>query len=153
MNAISTLTILPRSKTEIGNYVELIKQDILSGYINPLESALMIKAFEDILKALKDDAEIKAYINKESDKYTEKTIDFHGAKITKQDRPKYDFSVCDDAIWNLLQNKLLQTQCEIKGRENWLKTIKEPTCDTDTGQMINPPSKQNTSILSITLKK
>ena len=153
MNAISTLTILPRSQKENDDYVAMVKEEILSGYVNPLEAALMIKSVGDVFKALNSDKDIKAYIATEADKYAEKTIDFHGAKITKQDRQKYDFTACDDAIWNLLQNKLLQTQCEIKGRENWLKTIKEPTCDTDTGQMINPPAKQNTSILSITLKK
>lgn len=153
MNAISTLTILPQTKSDIDNYVQLLKADILSGYINPLKSALMLKSFEDILKALKSDEEIKRYIREESDKYTEKTIDFEGAKLSKQDRQSYDYSECNDSVWNDLSARISQLECELKGREAWLKTLKTLTPDTNTGEMILPPKITYNSIISITLKK
>lgn len=153
MNAISTLTVLPQSKEEISNYVGMIKSEILGGYINPLNSALMIKAFEEILKSLKDDEEIKAYVLSEADKYTEKTIDLNGAKITKQDRTTYYYENCNDSVWNDLNAQIEQLKCEIKGRESWLKTIRSITPDTQTGELINPPSTKFNSILTITLRK
>ena len=153
MNAISTLTVLPQSKEQIAQYVMMVKDDILSGYVNPLESALMLKAFEDILTALKGDKDIRAYIEQEADKYVEKTIDFHGAKITKQDRAKYDFENCEDSTLKLLYQQAEQIKCNIKARESWLKTLKEPTVCIETGEVINPPAKTKQVIISITLKK
>ena len=153
MNAISTLTVLPTSKTDIEKYVNLIKEDILSGYINPLETALMLKSCEDIVKALRADEEIKQCIELEADKYSEKTIEFRGAKIGKSDKTTWDFSNCEDSIYNDLTSRINQLTAEKKGREMWLKTIKTPTVDQSTGELINPPATTHQSILSITLKK
>lgn len=153
MNAISTLTILPKSKTEIKNYVESVKADILSGYINPLESALLLKSFEDIVKSLRGDNEIKRCIELEADKYTEKTIDFGGAKIAKSERTSYDFKNCNDSIWVELTMKKAQIDAELKGREAWLKSISTPTPDINTGEIVNPPATEKTTILAITLNK
>lgn len=153
MNAISTLTILPKSKTEIDNYVGLVKEDILSGYINPLESAIMLKSFEEIVKALRQDDDIKAYIDSEADKYGSKNIEFHGAKICVSDRTSYDYANCNDSVWSELNDKLNQLKSEIKGRENWLKTLKNQTPDYNTGELINPPATSYSKIISITLKK
>jgi len=152
MNAISTLTILPKTKGEIKNYVEAVKTDILSGYVNPLESALLLKSFEDIVKALRSDDEIKRYIELEADKYTEKTIEFGGAKIAKSERTSYDFKNCNDSIWLDLTMKKAQIDAELKGREAWLKSLSVPTPDINSGEIVNPPATEKTTILSITLK-
>ena len=153
MNAISTLTILPKTKGEINNYVNAVKADILSGYINPLESALLLKSFEDIVKSLRGDSEIKRCIEMEADKYTEKTIEFAGAKISKSERTAYGFENCGDSVWNELTMKKAQIDAELKGRETWLKTITKPTPDINSGEIINPPSTERTTVLSITLNK
>jgi hypothetical protein len=153
MNAISTLTILPKTKAEITSYVEAIKQDILSGYTNPLESAIMLKSFEDIVKALRLDTEIKRYIEFETEKYTEKTIEYAGAKIAKSERTSYQFENCNDSLLNELVMKKTQIDAEIKGREAWLKTLKTITPDINSGELINPPATERTTVITITLSK
>lgn len=153
MNAISTLTILPKSREDIDKYVRLVKEDILNGYINPLESAIMLKSFEEIVKALRSDEQIKAYIDNEADRYGSKTFDFNGAKIGVSDRTSYSFDDCGDSIWNDLNAKMAQLKAEIKGRENWLKTLKAQTPDCNTGELINPPATSYSKIISITLRK
>lgn len=153
MNAISTLTVLPRTKTEIKDYIDLVKSDILSGYVNPLESAAMLKSLEDIVKALRADEEIKGYILEEADKHQEKTVEEFGCKFQKRETPRYDYSVCDDSEYNRLADKLNYAKEQVKARENYLKSLKEPTINEDTGEVINPPVKTSTTSVSVTLPK
>ena len=153
MNAISTLTILPETKQEIESYVLSVKQNILNGYINPLSSAIMLKSLEEIIKLLRSDEDIKQYIDSEFEKHGTKDVEFQGAKISKSSRKSFDFSTCDDEVINDLIMKKNQLDAEIKGREAWLKTIKEPTPDVNTGLIINPPAYTSIDILSISLKK
>ena len=153
MNAISTLTILPKTKQDINNYVELVKSDILSGYINPLESAQMLKSFEDIVKALRGDEQIKKYIESECDKYVEKSFSHNGSMFTKQERTKYIYENCKDDVWNDLMTQKAQIEAAIKGREGWLKTLKYPTPDVNTGCIVNPPATEFQTVISITLAK
>ena len=153
MNAISVLTQLPTSKKSIDVYVESVKDDILSGYIQPEASAIMLKAFEDIIKALRGDKEIKEYIQDACDKYTEKSFIYADTTFSKSDRATYDFKVCEDPEWLSLSMQEMKISAMKKARESWLKTLKEPTADPQTGEIINPPAKLNTSIVSISLKK
>lgn len=153
MNALSTLTILPTTRTEIADYVEQVKNDILRGYVAPELSAVMLKSFEEIIKSLRSDKEIKEYIQDTADRYTEKTFEYGDAKFTKTERPNYNFKVCESHRWLEASQELMAAKSKLKGVEDWLKTIKEPTVDTITGEMVQPPAVEKTSVVSIQLKK
>lgn len=153
MNAISTLTVLPKTKGEIRNYVEQVKESILDGYTNPLVSAQMLKSLEDIIKALRDDKEIKEYILSEADKYGEKSFDFEGCKFTKRETPRYDFKNCNDSTLKMLEMQENDIKGKVKARKDMLKKLEEPTPDAETGEVINPPTVNKTSVLSVTLSK
>ena len=137
--ALSTLTQLPTTSKSIKVYTDTLKDDILSGYIPGEESAIIIKSFESILKALKDDKDIKQYLQAECDKYTEKTIDYKGAQITKASRTIYDYS--SDEEYAELKEQEKDIKAYIKAREEILKRNRD-----------NFPSKTS-EFLTIKLEK
>lgn len=153
MNAISILTQLPTTKREIEVYVDQLKDDILSGYIQPEASAIMLKSFEDIIKSLRGDLDIKEYIQNACDLHNEKSFTYSDATFSKSERPNYNFKNCEDPEWLSLSMDEMKIKGAKKVREDWLKTLKEPTPDPQTGEIINPPQILRTSIISITLKK
>jgi hypothetical protein len=153
MDKISTLSILPDTKSGILEYTNGIKEEILNGTIPALESAKMLKSFEEIVKALRGDKDIKEYIQDEADLWNEKSVEYLGAKFTKTERPTYDFKECEDAEWKETTMAIMQLKAKLKGREDWLKSLKEPTPDIATGEVINPPTVLKTSIVSVSLSK
>ena len=152
MNAISTITVLPSTKKEQDTYIALVKEQILSGYTKPLEIARQLKSFEDVIKALRDDKEIKALFLDEAQKYGAKTFD-DGAKFNLQSRKLFDFSTCNDSEWIRLTNVINEAKTALKEREEFLKALKEPVALTEGGEVINPPSFTSNEILVITLNK
>ena len=62
MSALSTITVLPSTKTEQANYISLVKEAILSGEQNPLIIARQLNSFAGVLKELAADKEIKEYL-------------------------------------------------------------------------------------------
>jgi hypothetical protein len=149
--AISNLTALPTTKEGITNYVSLVKEDILSGYIPALESKRMLKVFEEIINQLNDDKDIKEYIQDAADLYVEKSFIFVGCKFSKSERPYYDFKQCEDPEWLDLSMKEMKIKAAKKTREEWLKKLTIETADPETGEVIKPPKVSKTSIVSIQL--
>jgi hypothetical protein len=68
---------------------------------------------------------------------------------------KYDYSVCQDAVYNNLKNKLVVLEDEIKAREKFLKTIPSQGLETlieDEVVTLYPPNKTSTTTISVNLK-
>lgn len=152
-SAISTLTNLPTTKSQINDYVEAVKNDILSGYIKPEVAAITLKAFEEIVKGIRGDKEIKDFIQDACDLYAGKSFEFGDTKFTKSERPNYHFKVCESYRWLEASQALMKAKSDLKAVEDWLKTLKEPTVDTLTGEVVNPPIVERISVISIQLKK
>lgn len=127
--ALATLTELPTTTNEIKAYVSNLKNDILSGWIPGEESAIIIKSFEDIIKQLKADEDIKRYLQESAEKYTEKTFEYKGAKITKGQRTAFDYS--SDEEWAELKEQEKDVKAYIKSREEILKRGNFPSKTTE----------------------
>lgn len=145
--------ILPETRQDIKDFIELAKLAIIEGEQDPLKVLQKIKSLEFIAKTLKDDPEISELIEKESDKYSEKTIELYGCKFQKQERKTFDFSECGDSQLKMMHIQKNQIDSSIKAREEWLKSLKEPTPDIETGEIIMPPTHISKSILAVTLPK
>lgn len=128
--AISTLTQLPTSGTQITEYVTQLKNDIIGGYIPATESAIIIKSFEKIIEELKKDKDVKDYLYSECEKYQEKTIEVNGAQIQKTSRTTYDFS--RDEEYSMLKDQERELKAMIKARETILKVDRELYPSTTT---------------------
>lgn len=147
--AISTLTVLPSTKAELINYITLVKQEILSGNTNALRVAVQIKSLEEILKALKEDPEIKDCIMSEANLYPEKVIEIYGCKVEKSSRTVYDYSNCGDPVYNDLIEQKEKLDEIIKARQAVIKSGVNP----ETGETFYPPQTKRTEFLKIEFKK
>jgi len=85
-----------------------------------------------------------------------KTFEHYNAKFEiKEMGVKYDYSVCQDAVYNNLKNKLVVLEDEIKAREKFLKTIPSQGLETlieDEVVTLYPPNKTSTTTISVNLK-
>lgn len=152
MSAISTITVLPSTKKEQETYITLVKEQILSGDINPLTIARQLKSFEDVIKALRDDKDIKDLFLNEAQKHGVKSFE-DGAKFGLQNRKTFNFTECNDSKWNELNETINSAKLALKEREEFLKVLKEPIADVESGEIIYPPSFTSNEILTITLNK
>ena len=118
------------TKTDVINNVI---GEVLEGNINPLELEMKLRALEDISKKIRADIRIKNAVYDEAMKHDGQQYMEHEVKITTRKNADYK----DDEEWTLLKAK-------VKAREVFLKSLKEPIIDKDTGEMIQP-AKYNVS--------
>jgi hypothetical protein len=148
-----------------GNEVnkEIIKEtslallnDIDEGFMHPLQVAAQFKFVEDVINNVKE--ELRQRVIAEQTKYGKERMTFHGATFDiKEAGIKYDFSHCEDAIWNDIDKKMQMLTERRKEREAFLKTLKErfTYVDESTGEIITiyPPQKKSTTTYAITWSK
>jgi len=151
LSATSILTALPETVEQQKKYIALVKESILSGDTNPLIISRQLKSFEDVIKSLRTDEEIKKYTIEEAQKHG-KSFDF-GAKFSLQDRKTWDYSECGDSVLNEAYGTIEKCKEIIKTREAFLKTITEPIALSGTGEVVIPPTFKSNEVLSITLNK
>ncbi len=68
---------------------------------------------------------------------------------------KYDYSVCQDPIYNKLKDELEALQEKIKAREMVLKSLSQEGLQTlieDEVVTLYPPNKTSTTTISVNLK-
>lgn len=149
---ITLFNSFPETKSGMITYIESVKKSILDGFTEPLKIAKQLKTFEEIVKQLRDDKEIKMMIENETDKYSEKTIDLFGAKFTKQERASYDYSECNDSDLHEMYERLAELKAQIKEREEFLKHVPDGFVNSNTGELVTKPTKTIQTIISVTLK-
>jgi len=144
MNALSTLSEMPLTKTECKTFANMAIEEILSCERNPLQIEIQLKALEETIKLIRENEQVKKCLQTEAEKYTEKTFKFQNAEISKMSRSNYDLSTCNDSIYNKLKS-------DIKEREAFLKALNSQVANPETGEIINPPVKTYTNYLQIKL--
>jgi hypothetical protein len=131
-------------------------KDLDEGHISPLQLASQLKFVEDIITNVKE--ELRQRVCAEQSKYGKERMTYKGAAFDiKEAGVKYDYSHCDDTIWNDLKQQSDALNDQMKEREAFLKTLKErfTYIDESTGEIITlyPPQKKSTTTYSITWKK
>ena len=153
MDALSTVTLLPGTKSEIDSYYVKAKQELLEGNRDPLTVLKQLKAYKELIESLLKDKEVEELILEEAEKYGEKRFDHDGAEFEIKDvGVKYDFYATGDSKWEELKQKEDQVAKERKEREQALKAHKDSWVDPDTGEVINPPVKKGQTKVVVKLK-
>lgn len=153
--AIGTMRLMATTQTQIDVFSDQVINSVKSGEASALEVLIMLKAFEKMAdRVLK---EIRENFVNEADKYTERVFEFNGNKIEKAEvGTKYDYSVCNDPVYNSLSSILKNTNTQVKEREEFLKALKQPITilDEGTGEVvtINPPLKTSTTSLKVSIR-
>jgi hypothetical protein len=135
--------------------IALLK-DLDEGHISPLQLATQLKFVEDIITNIKE--ELRQRVVAEQSKYGKDKMSYHGAEFDiKEAGVKYDYSQCQDTIWDDLKQQLNDLNDKMKEREAFLKTLKErfTYIDESTGEIITlyPPQKKSTTTYVITWNK
>lgn len=130
--------------------------DIDEGHMHPLQVAAQFKFVEDVISNVKE--ELRQRVIAEQDKYGKQAMTYHGATFEiKEAGIKYDYSHCNDVIWDDLKKQMDALNEQIKEREAFLKTLKErfTYIDESTGEIVTlyPPQKKSTTTYAITWSK
>ena len=144
---------VPATKKGIREYVDLIKSKVIAKELSGVEAVAAAKILESLSKSIKTDYAIKDAIADELDVSDDAVVLSNGVKVTKQNRASYDFTVCEDDIWDYLTEKQNNIKESLKAREAWLKTLKVETPDPTTGIFIKPPVKIDNDVYIVTLPK
>lgn len=141
--AVKTLPTIAERKDV---FVKGIKDQIMAGYMNPLEFYRQAKIAIDCLEELKKDPEIFDCAYTERDKYGKEKPVVNGSVIDTGQRTTYDYKSCNDPEWNRLTQAL-------KDREAFLKALKKEmtVVDTETGETvtIQPPTLRISNYISV----
>jgi hypothetical protein len=130
--------------------------DIDEGHIAPLQVAAQFKFIEDVIANVKE--ELRQRVIAEQDKYGKEQMTYHGAEFQiKEAGVKYDYSQCQDMIWNDLKQQIDALNDQMKEREAFLKGLKERLTyiDESTGEIVTlyPPQRKSTTTYSIQWSK
>jgi len=112
------------SKEKLAVIQREFTNDILDGNINPLQAAAILKSMEDFSKTVRGNVLVKDCIREELDKYTEKSVHFNGLIFTKKVvGTRYDYSNCNDPIYNRRKLQYDIAAANLKEREEFLKIV------------------------------
>lgn len=153
--ALGVLEMFSTSRTGIDVFSDQVIQAVQNGEVNPLKIRIWLKTMEEIIDRVKK--ETNEHQLKEADKYTERSFEYAGAKIEKSELgTKYDYSICNDPVHIQLKKLLEEADKQLKERETFLKSLREPLIIVDEGSgevvKVSPPSKKSTTGLKVSIK-
>lgn len=152
MKALSIIYAAPSTYDEIHNFIFKAKKELLSGDYNPLDVEIQLKAMEEIIKQLRGDDEIRQAVIDEAEKYG-KSFDYRGCKISvREGGVKYDYSVCNDTTWTMLEAEIKAIDEAKKAREAYLKNLPPEGAITPDGEAVCRPTKTSKTTIAVTLK-
>lgn len=158
MSTIKLFDNYPKNKFDQQMLANDIILPVIEGEVDPIETYIKARSMLEALKIVTDDDRIKDLVITEVEKYGNKA-EFNSANLQVKDvGVKYDYSVCNDQIYNDLLYMLNDIKEQIKIREKFLSKI--PSEGTtivyeQTGEVrtIYPPIKQGSQGITITFKK
>lgn len=136
------------TKTQSKEHSIALLQMLDEGHLGPLQLAVQIKYMEDVFLYIKE--ELRQRVIAEKDKYGKDEMTYKGVLFeVKESGVKYDYSKCEDFIWNEINEQIHTLTEQRKEREAFLKTLKErfTYIDQSTGEIITlyPPQRKSTT--------
>jgi len=144
--------LLSWTKSEITEKAQAIVFAVADGIDDPAETYFKVRKAKELF----DEAEknLKPYIDEIK---FNKGENYFGCEIVEKEMGvKYDYSSCNDQVWNELNEKMVKLSKEIKDREIFLKGISTPLdCfNAETGEtfQITAPIKSGKLGKAITIR-
>lgn len=150
---IAKLNQFPATKQEVTDYFTEAKNSIMAGDMKPIQFAVQIKAFEELVKKLREDKDIRSLIVEDIEREG-RQAEFNGSSLrVSETGVRYDYSVCNSSKWNDLNDQIKKLTDEKKALEQFLQVLPEGgAADPETGELLSRPSKTSTTSPVITLK-
>lgn len=149
----SILSLLETTKEQRQSFIARVIIAMQEGSVDPRQIHLQVKCTEEIIKELNSNANYRELVLREAEKHGKKH-DFHNATFEiKEVGVKYDYSVCQDEVYNELERQLTELQAKIKERQKFLQMIPEGgIVDPENGNMIYRANKTSTTSPTVKLK-
>ena len=123
MSTIKLFDNYPKNKFDQQMLANDIILPVIDGEVNPIETYIKARSMQEALKIVTDDDRIKDLVISEVEKYGNKT-EYNNANLQVKDvGVKYDYSVCNDQIYNDLLYMLNDIKEQIKIREKFLSKV------------------------------
>ena len=154
-----TFNKVPTTKIAQQQLADLLVSQVTEGDISPVEAVVKAKALVSVLDTFIKDKSVTEQVIIETGKYGKGEYPSWGsAKVeVRETGVKYDFSNCNDSIWDDLNSQIEKIKAQMKERENFLRVITKPKTelDPDTGEVftINPPARSSTTSYAVTFNK
>lgn len=147
---VSTSTLLDLNKSYISNVLEQTKQNLNDGNVDALRLFITAKKGQELFSQL--EKTVRPYAEQETRISKGEVYKKFGCDITERmTGVSYDFTSCDDQIWNELNSQIESLTEKKKEREKFLKTITKPIFD-ENGIEIKPPIQKGRLGLNVLIK-
>lgn len=158
MKEVKLFETYPENKFQQQMLANEIILPVIEGDVNPIDVYVKAKAIQDALKIVTDDDRVKDLVICEVEKYGNNTTYNSASLQVKEMGVKYDYSVCNDSIYNDLVDNIEKLKETLKQREKFLKSISSDgtlIVNEETGEVnkIYPPIKMAAQGISVTFKK
>lgn len=150
---------IPTTKSEQEQLASLFAQKVLDGEISAMEAVIQMKSISESISIFLKNNDVRDAVIRETEKYEKgETPSYKGAVVqVKETSVKYDFTGCNDSVWDKLNKEKKEVDEKIKQRESFLKLVNgsKTEIDEETGEIytILPPARSSTTSYSITFKK
>lgn len=150
---------IPTTKSEQEQLASLFAQKVLDGEISAMEAVIQMKSISESISIFLKNNDVRDAVIRETEKYGKgETPSYKGADVqVKETSVKYDFTGCNDSVWDKLNKEKKEVDEKIKHRESFLKLVNgsKTEIDEETGEIytILPPARSSTTSYSITFKK
>jgi len=147
------------SKTNLDRATRRFVQLIEDGDVNPLDTIVKMHAVGKLVEGVTKNIMVKDAVKAELERYGTKNVKYNGVTFQlKAVSTKYDYSTCNDPIWQRLKNNADIATAALKEREEFLKMIPlEGFTQVDplTGEVVQTirPEKRSEEGYSITIDK
>jgi hypothetical protein len=151
--ALSTITVLPSTQSELASFKRQIKAEILANDRDALEILKQLKFVEKLIADLLVDKDLEDHFLNEAEKYREKTFNHIGCDFTVAETGvKYDYKATGDPVWSDLNKKLETLKANIKVREKFLQNAGMGFVEPEFGVFVNAPPRTSKTKVTVTLK-
>jgi len=148
MTPASVIRLMPLNKNEITDFVDKAVNQIVNGDMDIIETAIYLKAMEEVVKGIRDNKKVKESIMFELAETGKLSTD--NANISIVETSRYDYS--GDAKWNGFEKEIGVISRHKKSREKLLQILESDVADPDTGEMICPAVKTIQKSVRVALK-
>lgn len=150
-------TDYPVTREEQSRWAAAIARPLMEGEVDPLEFIVKLKGLSAAIAEVEKNKEVKDIVLGEISKHG-KEANWHGTRLIQRETGvRYDFSGCNDPIYNELLKQKEELEAKVKEREQFLKFLpgKTTVIDPETGEVceIYPAVRMASDSYAITFSK
>lgn len=144
--------ILSLNKSSISSLIDQVCHSLTEGNEDPVKALVMGKKLDELSK--KYNEKVRQLVSGKIKLQKGESYIKYDVEITEEETGvRYDYSKCNDAEWNQLNDEIEPLLAKRKEREEFLKTIRKEFVDEETGEIIQPPLRSGKLGYKLSLKK